>query len=183
LRRRGVVHRAHTRRPLESQRAHHLPRRRHLIASQFPIEGAAGIGYSLRKGYDLRPLMFTESELDALVFGARMVRTWGDAELGQAADAALAKIEGVLPHLQRNDRGSITVGAGGPARLPIAFDLVACAPRLALATSSDSAIATKGAQKLDARCARSRYGFIRRPGSPTPGANCVKTSASFDSIG
>jgi predicted DNA-binding transcriptional regulator YafY len=40
-----------------------------LIASQVPIEGAAGIGYSLRKGYDLPPLMFTESELDALVFG------------------------------------------------------------------------------------------------------------------
>ena len=73
-----------------------------LIASQVPIEGAAGIGYSLRKGYDLPPLMFTESELDALVFGARMVRTWSDAELGEAADAALAKIEGVLPaHLQR----------------------------------------------------------------------------------
>jgi predicted DNA-binding transcriptional regulator YafY len=63
-----------------------------LIASQVPIEGAAGIGYSLRKGYDLPPLMFTESELDALVFGARMVRTWSDTELGQAADAALAKI-------------------------------------------------------------------------------------------
>jgi predicted DNA-binding transcriptional regulator YafY len=95
-----------------------------LIASQVPIEGAAGIGYSLRKGYDLPPLMFTESELDALVFGARMVRTWSHAELGQAADAALAKIEGVLPaHLQRviEDR-SLWAPADVP-RVPIAFDL------------------------------------------------------------
>jgi predicted DNA-binding transcriptional regulator YafY len=75
---------------------------RDLIASQVPIEGAAGIGYSLRKGYDLPPLMFSESELEALVFGARMVQNWSDAELGGAADAALSKIGTVLPaHLQR----------------------------------------------------------------------------------
>ncbi len=42
---------------------------RDLIASKVPIEGAPGIGYSLRKGYDLPPLMFSESELEALVFG------------------------------------------------------------------------------------------------------------------
>ena len=73
-----------------------------LIASKVPIEGAAGIGYSLRKGYDLPPLMFSENELEALVFGARMVQNWSDAELGRAADAALSKIENVLPaHLHR----------------------------------------------------------------------------------
>src|SRR5260370_24009797 len=42
-----------------------------LIASKVPIEGAAGIGYSLRKGYDLPPLMISENEREALVFGAR----------------------------------------------------------------------------------------------------------------
>lgn len=95
-----------------------------LIASQVPIEGAAGIGYSLRKGYDLPPLMFTESELDALVFGARMVRTWSDAELGQAADAALAKIEGVLPaHLQRMIEDRSLWAPADVRRMPIAFDL------------------------------------------------------------
>ena len=73
-----------------------------LIASKVPIEGAAGIGYSLRKGYDLPPLMFSENELEALVFGARMVQNWSDVELGCAADAALSKIENVLPaHLHR----------------------------------------------------------------------------------
>jgi predicted DNA-binding transcriptional regulator YafY len=72
-----------------------------LIHSKVPIEGAAGLGYALRQGYDLPPLMFTEEELNAIVFGARIVRTWSDEELSKAADAALAKIEGVLPaHLQ-----------------------------------------------------------------------------------
>src|SRR5260221_8646059 len=74
---------------------------RDLITSKVPIEGAAGVGYSLRKGYDLPPLMFSERELEALVFGARIVQNWSDAELGHAADAALSKIENVLPvHLQ-----------------------------------------------------------------------------------
>src|SRR5215469_14851623 len=73
-----------------------------LIASDVPIEGAAGVGYSLRKGYDLPPLMFSDGELEALVFGARMVQSWSDADLGKAADAALAKIETVLPaHLRK----------------------------------------------------------------------------------
>ncbi len=75
---------------------------RDLVASEVPIEGAAGLGYSLRKGYDLPPLMFSDGELEALVFGARMVQNWSDPELGSAADAALAKIENVLPaHLRR----------------------------------------------------------------------------------
>lgn len=95
-----------------------------LIASQVPIEGAAGIGYSLRKGYDLPPLMFTESELDALVFGARMVRTWSDTELGEAADAALAKIESVLPtRLQRIIEDRSLWAPADVHRLPIAFDV------------------------------------------------------------
>ncbi|SRR5216683_1527202 len=44
-----------------------------LIACEVPIEGEAGVGYSLRQGYDLPPLMFTEDELEALIFGARIV--------------------------------------------------------------------------------------------------------------
>ena len=44
---------------------------RDLIASGVPIEGEAGVGYVLRSGYDLPPLMFSESEIEALVLGAR----------------------------------------------------------------------------------------------------------------
>lgn len=68
-----------------------------LQASRVPIEGEAGLGYMLRSGYELPPLMFTEDEIEALVFGARMVRAWGDASFTQAADAAVAKIREVLP--------------------------------------------------------------------------------------
>lgn len=68
-----------------------------LQASRVPVEGEAGIGYMMRSGYELPPLMFTEDEIEALVFGARMVRAWGDAAFTSAADAAVAKIRAVLP--------------------------------------------------------------------------------------
>ncbi len=68
-----------------------------LQASRVPIEGEAGLGYMLRSGYELPPLMFSEDEIEALVFGARMVRAWGDKSFTDAADAALAKIRAVLP--------------------------------------------------------------------------------------
>src|SRR5437868_3093473 len=40
-----------------------------LQASRVPIEGAPGIGYVLRRGYDLPPLMFTTEEVDAIAIG------------------------------------------------------------------------------------------------------------------
>ncbi|MEQ9487657.1 MAG: YafY family protein [Alphaproteobacteria bacterium] len=73
-----------------------------LMASGVPIEGEAGLGYLLRDGYDLPPLMFTEDELEALVLGARMVQSWTDPDLATIAARALSKIDAVLPdHLQR----------------------------------------------------------------------------------
>ena len=68
-----------------------------LIGSGVPIEGAAGAGYLLRGGYDLPPLMFSQTELEALVLGARIVASWADPELGRAAHDVLAKVEAVLP--------------------------------------------------------------------------------------
>src|ERR1700749_2303908 len=52
-----------------------------LQARRVPIEGAAGIGYVLRRGFDLPPLMFTADEIDAI---AVAVRAWfaGSAILG-----------------------------------------------------------------------------------------------------
>jgi len=70
---------------------------RDLQLSGMPIEGEAGIGYLLRQDFDIPPLMFTRSEIEALVLGARMVRAWGGAEQGEAAAQALNKIEAVLP--------------------------------------------------------------------------------------
>jgi predicted DNA-binding transcriptional regulator YafY len=62
-----------------------------------PIDGEAGVGYRLRPGYDLPPLMFTRDEIQALVLGARIVRQFGDPPLARASDAILSKIATVIP--------------------------------------------------------------------------------------
>ncbi|MGO1073497.1 helix-turn-helix transcriptional regulator [Lysobacter sp. CA199] len=68
-----------------------------LQRSGVPIEGEAGVGYLLRKGADIPPLMFNPDELEALVVGSRFVRAFGGERLGRGATAALLKIEAVLP--------------------------------------------------------------------------------------
>lgn len=68
-----------------------------LQVSGVPIEGEAGVGYLLRKGADIPPLMFNADELEALVVGTRFVRAFGGSRLAQSARAALLKIEAVLP--------------------------------------------------------------------------------------
>ncbi|MFN8093815.1 MAG: YafY family protein [Vicinamibacteria bacterium] len=62
-----------------------------------PIEGAAGVGYALRRGADVPPLMFTREELEALVVGARLTEAFAGRRLAEAARHALTKIEAVLP--------------------------------------------------------------------------------------
>ncbi|WP_049623448.1 helix-turn-helix transcriptional regulator [Frateuria defendens] len=68
-----------------------------LQCSGVPIEGEAGVGYVLRKGADIPPLMFTADELEALVVGTRFVRAFAGEKLAAGARAALMKIEAVLP--------------------------------------------------------------------------------------
>ncbi|HEV2301612.1 MAG TPA: YafY family protein [Stellaceae bacterium] len=68
-----------------------------LQASRVPIEGAPGLGYVLRRGYDLPPLMFTADEIDAIAVGARHVRRLRDPKLQQAAESVLAKVTAVVP--------------------------------------------------------------------------------------
>lgn len=68
-----------------------------LQARRVPIEGAPGIGYVLRRGFNLPPLMFTTEELDAIAVGARLVRRLRDRKLQQAADSVLSKVMTVLP--------------------------------------------------------------------------------------
>lgn len=69
-----------------------------LQASRVPIEGAAGLGYVLRKGFDLPPLMFTAEEADAIAIGVRLLRRLRDPKLGAAAQSVLAKLSSVVPH-------------------------------------------------------------------------------------
>lgn len=68
-----------------------------LIGTGVPIDGEAGVGYIMRSGFDLPPLMFTRSEIVALVGGARMMQEWGGAAMALAAEEALVKINSVLP--------------------------------------------------------------------------------------
>ncbi len=78
-----------------------------------PIEGEAGVGYTLRREFDLPPLMFAPEELTALVLGARLVKAWGGAENAVAASAALARIEAVLPEELANTLDAILMYVPG----------------------------------------------------------------------
>ncbi|WP_291729256.1 YafY family protein [Leisingera sp. F5] len=63
-----------------------------LQAMRTPVEGEAGIGYILRKGYDLPPLNFDEEELEALHVGLAMLMRTGDGALQKAAERVSHKI-------------------------------------------------------------------------------------------
>jgi predicted DNA-binding transcriptional regulator YafY len=68
-----------------------------LSLSNIPIESEAGVGYRIRPGFNLPPLMFEEDELQALMLGVKMVQSWSDEQLGGAANRAFDKIKAVLP--------------------------------------------------------------------------------------
>ena len=68
-----------------------------LSASGVPVLGEAGMGYTLRQGFEMPPLAFTGDEIEALAMGGRMVRAWADADLAKAASSALSKIEASVP--------------------------------------------------------------------------------------
>ena len=73
-----------------------------LQSTGVPIDGEAGVGYMMREGFDLPPLMFTRDEIVALVAGARMVRAFGGAAMARAAEEALVKIGAVLPDAEKD---------------------------------------------------------------------------------
>ncbi|MGN6777124.1 helix-turn-helix transcriptional regulator [Rhizobium sp.] len=68
-----------------------------LQAMRVPIEGERGIGYILRPGFDLPPLMFSIEEMEAIVLSLALLERTGDAELKQAAKRVTAKIAGAVP--------------------------------------------------------------------------------------
>lgn len=80
------------------------------------IDGEPGVGYLLRPGFMLPPLMFSEDEIEALVLGSRWVSERADEPLGQAARNALAKIAAVLPDDLKEglDASSLLIGPGDP---------------------------------------------------------------------
>lgn len=82
------------------------------------IEGEAGLGYVLQDGYFLPPLMFGDSELDAIILGLRFVIRRGDNELAHAAEDVLGKIEALLPPGQEDAvaTSGLLAGPGGSGK-------------------------------------------------------------------
>ncbi len=68
-----------------------------LCLSGIPIISETGVGYWLDDSFDMPPLMFTEEELLALSFGAKLVQQTADDYLADAASSVLQKIQQSLP--------------------------------------------------------------------------------------
>lgn len=82
-----------------------------------PIAGEAGVGYSLMKGYQLPPVMFTAEEATSLFVGGELVKQFTDASLHAPMVSALEKLRAVLPrdrqeHVERLVRNTLVMGRG-----------------------------------------------------------------------
>ena len=77
-----------------------------------PIDGEAGLGYVLKPGFMLPPLMFSDEEIEAIVLGSRWVAKQPDKRLAAAATDALAKVAAVLPDDLREDLDATTLLVG-----------------------------------------------------------------------
>ncbi|WP_248448712.1 helix-turn-helix transcriptional regulator [Sinorhizobium meliloti] len=90
------------------------------------IEGEPGIGYVLRPGFMLPPMMFSEEEIEALVLGSRWVAKRGDPRLAAAATDALAKIGSVLPAdlKEKLEHSTLLVGPRKPGGETIDLSLL-----------------------------------------------------------
>lgn len=91
-----------------------------LQAQGASIEGEPGVGYLMKPGFMLPPLMFTSAELDALALGMRWVAQ-NDQQLAASADGLLAKIAAVLPQDLRAElfKPMLFIGAKAPSNLII----------------------------------------------------------------
>ena len=82
-----------------------------LQAQGVPLEGEAGVGYRMRAGFDLPPLMFTREEAQALVAAVRIAQPRLDQALAAQGEMALSKILAVLPVAARAAAESLAVFA------------------------------------------------------------------------
>ena len=150
-----------------------------LIASGVPIEGEAGVGYVLKAGFDLPPLMFSEQEIEALVLGARIVRVLGRSgacrgrrrrdRQGRGGDPrAAARLHGQhrpagaaapLHGADQLRRGGVAAGAAQPAQGALQL------PQRA------------GRGLASAPCGRCASPTSDRSGCCRPGASCARISA------
>jgi predicted DNA-binding transcriptional regulator YafY len=74
-----------------------------LSVSGVPVRGEAGVGYRIDRSYDLRPVMFTPDEVEAVVLGLRMAASFGGPDLLPHTESALARITLALPEARRGE--------------------------------------------------------------------------------
>jgi predicted DNA-binding transcriptional regulator YafY len=84
-----------------------------LQAMRVPIEGGRGIGYILRPGFDLPPLMFSIEETEAIVLALALLQRTGDASLRKAAKSVNDKIAGAMPPPLRQSLTTDAIHAWG----------------------------------------------------------------------
>ena len=95
-----------------------------LQAMRVPVEGERGIGYILRPGFDLPPLMFSIEETEAVVLALALLERTGDAELKAAARRVGDKIAGAVPPPLRETLSARALHAWGTVpRPPEGIDL------------------------------------------------------------
>jgi predicted DNA-binding transcriptional regulator YafY len=88
------------------------------------VDGEAGVGFLLRPGYTIPPLMFTPEEIEALVLGARWVIGRADGHLARAARDGIAKINAVLPKPLQDELESCTLLVPSQPRAPVEAGLM-----------------------------------------------------------
>lgn len=88
-----------------------------------PIEGEAGLGYVLKPGFFLPPLMLDDEQIEALVLGARWVARQPDRRLAEAATDLLAKVAAVLPEDLRETLDATALMVGPRKEEPETIDL------------------------------------------------------------
>ncbi len=86
-----------------------------LQAMDVPIEGGRGIGYILRPGFDLPPLMFSIEETEAIVLALALLQRTGDAGMKQAAGRVQQKIAAAMPPPLRRSLTASALHAWGTA--------------------------------------------------------------------
>ncbi len=114
------------------------------------IDGEAGVGYVLRPGFMLPPLMFSEEEIEALVLGSRWVHQRADRALAEAAANVLAKIGAVLPKDLRDtlDDSGLLIAPGEPiaagdAQLPKIRQAIRTERKIGIAYRDKDGVPTK----------------------------------------
>jgi predicted DNA-binding transcriptional regulator YafY len=118
------------------------------------IEGEPGIGYLLKPGFTLPPLMFTREEIEALALGARWVVDRADPELAESARNVLAKVSAVLPSDLRLDLDDAPLLVG-PGSSPAEFDL----PKIRRAIREQRKLRIDYRDLKDARTTRTLWPF------------------------